>query len=520
MLCGSSNLITLFIACIGITQSLFSHALYINLLAIIALSITLLHLLKTKRPKLSSKLFFDATIIVVALIYPQITVSLTAYSLRKFISWKNNNTSSQITECMMKATLCILYINPTLAHTVLIAFIMLTASLNEFRSSEKKKFLESLEQKTKKQSRIRRTISTDSILPSLRFKSKKVRLIIQKGMSPKRSISPYLVSNLSQESSVFNALDIAVIAFNDKYKIKYSNSKGILLLSSFDGILGMLKEFINKKTHHTLEHETKQFFLNNDIPKLLKFIIGPNSKSKEVKVCYMVRMTFLKENKCIVLNFIKRVDQTLGPSVISDSLSEITSCSLFHELVNLINGVYGNIQMLEDCIPNGKNSFYKNALFFSNVLTLRLRDIDDFIKISHKKFKAHVNNIELKGLLIDFKNIIIDFAKYKRIDLTITMKKESPKSILTDRARLLQILVNVAYAVIESIDFGAITIETCYDDEGCVDISFSVKSNEKAKLATLFNSCKNYQCLESNDYCIKNIEGICLISTIFICNEL
>jgi CheY-like chemotaxis protein len=225
-------------------------------------------------------------------------------------------------------------------------------------------------------------------------------------------------------------------------------------------------------------------------------------------------------HKLILLNIAPHSKEYLGDTVMSTALQEITSCSLFHELINLVNGVQGNIELLEDAIPTDKIAFYRNSILFLKVLTFRLRDIDDFTKISIKKFKHHIIQFDLQGLFIELKGILNDFANFKRIELSIKSNINGPSIIITDRFRLLQILVNSVYTALESIEYGSICITTERTSDNYICVMINIKTNERKKVISLFDSIKCYQKTSNGKLPIKNIEGISLISTVFICNEL
>jgi CheY-like chemotaxis protein len=204
---------------------------------------------------------------------------------------------------------------------------------------------------------------------------------------------------------------------------------------------------------------------------------------------------------------------------ISSALKEITSCSLFHELINLVNGIYTNVELLEDDSAN-RTDCYKGALMFLKVLTLRLRDIDDFTAITLNKFKMHFTKFNVYNLLIQCKEILNDFCRIKGINISLAISQNMPKEITSDQSRVLQILVNSAYTLLEQVEFGTIFIEARQLSTTNIEIIINLSTNDKNKIEALLNSIKAYQIPISQSSSIKNIDGLPLISTFYISKKL
>jgi CheY-like chemotaxis protein len=321
----------------------------------------------------------------------------------------------------------------------------------------------------------------------------------------------------SQNSAALHILQIGIIVYNHSSRVtSFSNNIGEQFIKQYNGLDNLLATLYNKRTHKSLSEDISQLYLNIEAPMSFSYYDCQfSSKSSQ----YQIRFAYIPESHSIALCITFECMKQFSTNQISSALKEITSCSLFHELINLVNGIYTNVELLEDDSVN-RSDYYKGALMFLKVLTLRLRDIDDFTAITLNKFKMHFDKFNVYNLLIQCKEILNDFCRMKGINISLAISQEMRKEITSDQSRVLQVLVNSAYTLLEQVEFGTIFIEARQLSTTNIEIIINLSTNDKNKIEALLNSIKAYQLPISQVSSIKNIDGLPLISTFYISKKI
>lgn len=154
------------------------------------------------------------------------------------------------------------------------------------------------------------------------------------------------------------------------------------------------------------------------------------------KVFYEIKTDLRLKYDPNILSFVSCQIRNPLTSIIG-ALSLIYETSLTKEQVHLIN-------MIE------KSSF--DIISLSN-------DIVDIINIGQGKIKVIPEYVELEKCLKETKEIVDPYIQAKNLSLTIKLGEGVPKSIIIDKKRLIQILVNLITFSVKNTEIGSIVVE-------------------------------------------------------------
>ena len=349
-------------------------------------------------------------------------------------------------------------------------------------------------------------------------------LLLSKSYSSKESSqSPIKLSksisdqNGLDEAQILSAIEDSWFALNKNFTLKYSNTNGLQLINQFDSVAHLLTSFECSSSKITLKEKiTHCFSCENASSNNIKLCRNDKSRSAEFK--YRARLYYLRPHVAILIEIIQK--PSTNADTISHSIMNIVSCSMFNELNNVLNGINGNIEMLDDLISSDMRSYYKNALQFCRILSFKLRDYDDLSKIRNGMFNLHIKKFLLIDLLTEYKNAIYFYAELKRIGFSVDTKFMNSKEILSDYDRLLRVLINITYIVIECIQFGNILVKIDFPSQEEFDLCIIVSTQEKSKLTSLFQYKPSKLPSKNEESPLQNFEGVSLVSLSYIASKL
>jgi signal transduction histidine kinase/DNA-binding NarL/FixJ family response regulator len=133
--------------------------------------------------------------------------------------------------------------------------------------------------------------------------------------------------------------------------------------------------------------------------------------------------------------------------------------NMSHEIRTPMNAVLGFSELLKNRITDLKNKEYLKAISSGgkNLLTL-INDILDLSKIEAGKLELEYDSVNVKHVVNEVKQIFTLKVEQKGIQLNINVDESIPDSLLTDEARLRQILVNLTGNAVKFTDFGSVSI--------------------------------------------------------------
>jgi PAS domain S-box-containing protein len=133
--------------------------------------------------------------------------------------------------------------------------------------------------------------------------------------------------------------------------------------------------------------------------------------------------------------------------------------NMSHELRTPMNGIIGMIDLLDQTVDTDEQLDYVDTLRkSSDALLTILNDILDLSKIQAGKLQVHEVALELRAVMERIRSLFIYRAEQKRIRFTYHITPHTPRFIVTDEIRLLQILSNLVANAIKFTNEGTVSI--------------------------------------------------------------
>ena len=133
--------------------------------------------------------------------------------------------------------------------------------------------------------------------------------------------------------------------------------------------------------------------------------------------------------------------------------------NMSHELRTPMNGIIGMIDLLDQTVDTDEQIDYVDTLRkSSDALLTILNDILDLSKIQAGKLQIHEAPIELQAVMERIRALFIYRAEQKRIRFTYHITPHTPRYVVTDEVRLLQILSNLVANAIKFTNEGTVGI--------------------------------------------------------------
>jgi len=133
--------------------------------------------------------------------------------------------------------------------------------------------------------------------------------------------------------------------------------------------------------------------------------------------------------------------------------------NMSHELRTPMNGIIGMIDLLDQTVDTDEQVEYVDTLRkSSDALLTILNDILDLSKIQAGKLQMHNVALELRAVMERIRSLFIYRAEQKRIRFTYHITPHTPRFVLTDEIRLLQILSNLVANAIKFTNEGTVSI--------------------------------------------------------------
>jgi signal transduction histidine kinase/DNA-binding response OmpR family regulator len=186
--------------------------------------------------------------------------------------------------------------------------------------------------------------------------------------------------------------------------------------------------------------------------------------------------------------------------------------NISHEIRTPLNGIIGYSQLLSQ---TSLNTIQKNYIMSMNQCGLQLmkiiNDILDFSKLSYGKMSINSDCFDIKEIIETVKDTIKNKILEKRQQLNVNIDPYIPENIITDKQKLLQILINLISNANKFTDMmGTIDINIKYLSS--LELEISVKDNgigiSEEDQCKLFNSF-----IQVNNAKIKNGTGLGLYIT-------
>ena len=293
------------------------------------------------------------------------------------------------------------------------------------------------------------------------------------------------VSNIAIKDGTFSwALNQnrAVIVHGDKDNI----SKLFHVLAIRGKVIGMFVA--------TFEYDTDS--VNETTLGLLSIILLNCANTIEASA---LNMKVREQNEVLEAKIEERTHQLAFEKTRAEAASIAKSnflATMSHEIRTPMNGVLGMAQVLAATSLTEEQQLYVNTILDSghSLLTV-INDVLDFSKIEAGKMILENHRFSLQKVIDDVKNLFMNKANEKGIELSTNIDKDCPNELKGDSLRIKQILQNLVSNAIKFTERGSVTIKIsgskiCEDSASLmvyvIDSGLGIAPEGQAKLFTDF----------------------------------
>eukprot|EP00831_Metopus_contortus_P050656 TRINITY_DN42572_c0_g1_i1.p1 TRINITY_DN42572_c0_g1~~TRINITY_DN42572_c0_g1_i1.p1 ORF type:complete len:469 (+),score=64.15 TRINITY_DN42572_c0_g1_i1:186-1409(+) len=204
-------------------------------------------------------------------------------------------------------------------------------------------------------------------------------------------------------------------------------------------------------------------------------------KNKSVKKIPLqsYKLQLIKVEKDSILLILS--EKRMTKSFVAENEQATILCTLSHELRTLLNGIIGNLDLLDDkIVATGESRlFHQFATCSAGLLDSKINDLIDYIQHYQKRIKLHYWEFSLDEMVEDIITICKGLAQQKQIKFEVEHSKQRLRTMIGDRARIMQITLNLASKAIEFSEYGShIVLFLKRKMEG--KVTFKVRSNGSA----------------------------------------
>ena len=133
--------------------------------------------------------------------------------------------------------------------------------------------------------------------------------------------------------------------------------------------------------------------------------------------------------------------------------------NMSHELRTPMNGIIGMIDLLNQTVDTDEQREYVDTLRkSSDALLTILNDILDLSKIQAGKMRLQEGPLELKAVLERIRSLFLYRAEQKQLTFTYHITPHTPRFVVTDEVRLLQILTNLVANALKFTNEGTVSV--------------------------------------------------------------
>ncbi|MCP4109065.1 MAG: response regulator [Desulfobacteraceae bacterium] len=136
-----------------------------------------------------------------------------------------------------------------------------------------------------------------------------------------------------------------------------------------------------------------------------------------------------------------------------------------HEIRTPINAIIGFAEILEGQVKDEQKEYLLSIISSGKILLTLLNDVLDLSKIESGKLELQNEEVDLRVLFNEIKNIFSVKTRKKGLDFQIEIDPALPERILSDKVRLRQILFNLVGNAVKYTDSGLVKLVAQRDPE-------------------------------------------------------
>lgn len=211
----------------------------------------------------------------------------------------------------------------------------------------------------------------------------------------------------------------------------------------------------------------------------------------------------ISAKKKVELELITAKEEALQLSRAKDMFISVMT----HEIRTPLNAVIGMSHLLQQGDPDLSQKENLDILKFSaENLMLLINDVLDFTKIETGNIELEKANVDLRDLVQGITGSMQFKTREKQIELTQNIDNEIPATVVGDRTRLSQILLNLVSNAVKFTEEGGVTVElrVVEQNEQEVRIRFAVTDTgigiANNKLNTIFETFKQAEADTTRKY--------------------
>jgi len=199
---------------------------------------------------------------------------------------------------------------------------------------------------------------------------------------------------------------------------------------------------------------------------------------------------------------------------VADKNKDLVLATVSHELRTPLNGILGLIDMARKGVQDVSALAYLDACKNSGLMLNLINSILDLQQVKDNKLKLIYTKFSVRELLNEIYTFFDHFRQVKRLYFDLEISPSVPETLVTDRNRLSQIIVNLLGNAFKFTFSGGVTvkIDTCRSNPSKIkfsvcDTGIGIKKEDQERLFKMYGK------LEQKDAKV-NTQGVGLRLTI------